>query len=70
MNKPYIHIGSENEVLLTAMLEVIQSATAKKLNSEIYFSSGATLRDTLKIHLHEITSALTNLVNYEQFCIC
>lgn len=30
------------------MPEVIQSATAKKLSSEIYFISGATLRDALK----------------------
>lgn len=30
------------------MPEVIQSATAKKLSREIYFTSGAMLRDTLK----------------------
>lgn len=34
--------------MLTAMPEVIQSVTAKKLSSEIYFTSGAILRDTLK----------------------
>lgn len=47
-NNLCIHIAPENEVLLTAMPEVIQSATAKKLSHEIYFTSGATLRDTLK----------------------
>jgi len=47
-NNPCVQIAPENEVLLTAMPEVIQSATAKKLSSEIYFTSGATLRDTLR----------------------
>lgn len=47
-NNPCIQIAPENEVLLTAMPEVIQSATAKKLSSEIYFTSGATLGDALK----------------------
>lgn len=47
-NNPCIQIASENEVLFTTTPELIQSATAKNLSSEIYFTSGAMLRDALK----------------------